>query len=191
MSMRNQLTVVMIEKMRAEIDRRLQPWTDQLGPDRTAYTHHVLRVLTLCDWLAPAGEPAPSTREEFLTAVAFHDLGVWSHGTADYLAPSIELASAWLDGIGRTDLTPSVSRMIDLHHKIRPAGAPDDPVEILRRADAIDVEVGLLGRFGVPRARYRELAQQYPNAGFHRRLLRLGAQRLRTNPTSPLPMFKW
>ncbi|MEU0501747.1 HD domain-containing protein [Nocardia sp. NPDC005998] len=177
--------------LRDEVDRRLDPWLPQLGSDRVAYTNHVLRVLQLCDLLAGGSGPVPSTREEYLTAVAFHDLGIWTAGTFDYLAPSADLALQWLDQIDRPDLADLVVTMIDQHHKIRPAGERTDPIEIVRRADAIDVEFGLLGRFGVPRSTYRELVKRYPDKGFHRRLVQLAAQRIRTNPTSPLPMLKW
>ncbi|WP_433681028.1 hypothetical protein [Nocardia sp. CA-119907] len=177
--------------LRDEVDRRLDPWLPQLGSDRVAYTNHVLRVLELCDLLAGGSVPVPSTREEYLTAAAFHDLGIWTAGTFDYLAPSADLALQWLDQIDRPDLADLVVAMIDHHHKIRPAGSSTDPIEIFRRADAIDVEFGLLGRFGVPRSTYRALAKRYPDKGFHRRLVQLVARRIRTNPTSPLPMLEW
>lgn len=85
----------------AEIDRRLAPWTTHLGADRTGYRNHALRVLATCDALhaasgRPAEDPVPSTTEEYLTAAAFHDLGIWSAGTFDYLAPSADLARRWL-----------------------------------------------------------------------------------------------
>ncbi|MFX0580701.1 HD domain-containing protein [Nocardia nepalensis] len=177
--------------LRDEIDRRLNPWLPQLGSDRVAYTNHVLRVLELCNLLAGGSGSPPSTREEYLTAAAFHDLGIWTAGTFDYLAPSAGLALQWLDQIDRSELAELVVAMIHQHHKIRPAGDAGDPIEIFRRADAIDVEYGLLGRFGIARSTYRELAERYPDKGFHRRLVQLAAKRIRTNPASPLPMLKW
>ncbi|WP_280312601.1 HD domain-containing protein [Nocardia abscessus] len=177
--------------LRDEVEVRLAPWQQQLGPDRAAYTNHVLRVLTLCDLLAADQQPRPSAREEFLTAATLHDIGIWSAGSFDYLAPSCDQARAWLASIDRDDLTELVVSMIDQHHRVRPAGPPHDPVEIFRRADAIDVELGLLGRFGISRGTYRELAKRYPNRGFHRKLVQLAARRLRTHPASPLPMLKW
>ncbi|MGK8520673.1 hypothetical protein ACRS6B_03510 [Nocardia asteroides] len=177
--------------LRDEVEARLAPWQQQLGADRAAYTNHVLRVLALCDLLATDQQSPPSTREEFLTAATLHDIGIWSAGSFDYLSPSCDLARAWLASIDRDDLTGLVVAMIDQHHKIRPAGPPQDPVEIFRRADAIDVELGLLGRFGISRGTYRQLAKRYPNYGFHRRLAFLIAGRVRTHPASPLPMLKW
>lgn len=179
----------------AEIDRRLAPWTDHLGADRTAYRNHVLRVLATCDALHAASpdaaaQAAPSTTEEYLTAAAFHDLGIWSAGTFDYLAPSAALARRWLTEQHRDELDSLVTAMIDNHHRIRRAAAPTSPVEIFRRADTVDVTLGAVN-FGMPRRRYRALLRQWPDAGFHRRLVTLTLTHTRRHPTSPLPMFKW
>lgn len=51
--------------------------------------------------------------------------------------------------------------------------------------------LGVIGGYGVSRGEYHLLAVEFPNAGFRRRLLELGAKRVRTNPLSPLPMLKW
>ncbi|MFC8042755.1 hypothetical protein [Nocardia sp. NPDC057353] len=179
------------DELAADIAARLAPWATAMGADQTAYTHHVLRVLTLCDLVAPPNVPPPSGRTEFRVAAVFHDLGIWSAGTFDYLPPSVALAETHLRETGAAELIPTVTGMIEHHHKLRRAGPADDPVEIFRRADAIDVELALLGRFGVRRRDYRALTRRYPDAGFHRRLVALAGQRLRTNPTSPLPMLEW
>ncbi|WP_239990656.1 MULTISPECIES: hypothetical protein [unclassified Pseudomonas] len=39
-------------------------------------------------------------------AAAFHDLGIWTHGTLDYLAPSRMLARASARQLLRTPLRP-------------------------------------------------------------------------------------
>ncbi|MEW5809072.1 MAG: phosphohydrolase [Actinomycetota bacterium] len=180
----------------AGIDRRLAPWLPHLGADHTAYRNHVLRVLAFCDALhaaspLAAGEPAPSTTEAYLTAAAFHDLGIWSAGTFDYLAPSVALARTWLhEHDCAEDLPAPVTAMIQQHHKLRSAGSPSTPVEIFRRADVTDVSLGGV-RFGVPRAHYRAVCREWPNAGFHRRLVTLTIARARRHPGSPLPMVKW
>jgi hypothetical protein len=182
------------EDIRAAVDLRLASWEAQLGSDLRAYNHHVMRVLLLCDWLHQPADPASSDRlsrrEEYLTAAAFHDLGIWTARTFDYLAPSVELARAWLTNENAQPLEPLVTEMIEQHHKIRQAGSSTSPVEIFRRADTIDLTLGFR-RFGVPATVYRSIARQYPYAGFHRRIIALAAKRLQTNPTSPLPMIKW
>jgi hypothetical protein len=48
-----------------------------------------------------------------------------------------------------------------------------------------------LVRFGMPRAFVTALYEQWPGAGFHRRLAALELTQLRTHPWNPLPMLKW
>lgn len=182
------------DEIRAEIDRRIVPWKAQLGTDHRAYQHHITRVLLICDRLHQRANPAssdpPSLQPEYLTAAVFHDLGIWTTGTLDYLAPSVELARNWLIKEDQQDLEPLVRRMIEQHHKIRQTADPASPVDVFRRADTVDLTLGLR-RFGMPLHEYHTIASHYPNAGFHRRLIALTWKRLQSNPTSPLPMVKW
>lgn len=177
-----------------QVELRLAPWTAQLGADRVAYAHHVMRVLLLCDRLEArireVSDSPPSHRPEYLAAAAFHDLGIWTEGTFDYLAPSVKLARQWLASHAQEHLEPLVTRMIEQHHKIRQADASSSPVEVFRRADTIDVTYGLR-RFGLPLREYRAIVRRYPDAGFHRRLVAIAWRQARTNPTSPFPMLKW
>lgn len=152
-----------------------------------------MRVLLLANELdAVSGNDSapPSERTEFLVAGVFHDLGIWSDGTFDYLVPSIDLARDHLDARGESALFPLVEEMIDQHHKLRSAADHASPVELFRRADSIDVALGLR-RFGLPLSSYRKILKDYPDRGFHWRLIELSTRRLVQHPTSPLPMFKW
>lgn len=183
----------MNDELAIRVSAMLAPRRKALGADEVPYTNHVTRVLLLCDELhkrSPDGGGAPSTRDEFLVAGVFHDLGIWTDRTFDYLVPSIDLACEHLAAEGRPELEPLVTRMIDLHHKQRAAGAADDPVEVFRRADTIDVSLGAR-RFGVPFSTVRAIRRDYPNRGFHKRLVQLTVRRTIEHPTSPLPMFKW
>ena len=175
------------DELAVDVSALLAPYAQQLGADRAGYTNHVIRVLLYCDLLfARAGGrgTAPSRRLEFRVAGVFHDLGIWTDRTFDYLVPSIELATEYLQHEERGDLEPLVTEMIDQHHKQRAAGAADDPVELFRRADLIDVSLGLR-RFGIPGAQTRAMLRTYPSRGFHRTLIRLTAKRTIEHPTSP------
>ncbi|HEX4870060.1 MAG TPA: hypothetical protein VFV15_04970 [Moraxellaceae bacterium] len=175
--------------MTPTLDQLFAPWKDALGADYRGYRNHVERLLALCGALA-AREGVALDALALRVAGVYHDLGIWSDGTFDYLAPSAARARAWLEANGRGDLAPLVTALIDQHHKVRPAGPAHDPVEIFRRADWIDVTLGALS-FGLPRAHYRELLRQHPDAGFHPRLVRLSGKQMLTNPLRPLPMFRW
>jgi hypothetical protein len=181
------------DALAVDVSALLTPYADDIGTDRPGYTNHVIRMLLYCDELfklsGGAGE-LPSQQLEYRVAGVFHDLGIWTDKTFDYLVPSIDLAAAYLEGLDCKDLIPVVTEMIDLHHKQRPAGPPDSAVEIFRRADAIDVSLGLR-RFGLPMKTVRSTFRAYPSRGFHRCLIRLTTKRTIEHPTSPLPMFKW
>ena len=170
------------------VDALLEPWHAALGPDLTGYRNHCRRVAAFALALAP---PGPEVAEKLAVAAAFHDLGIWTDRTFDYLAPSRRLARAHLEATGRGDWAEELAAMIDLHHKCTPFTArPDWLVEPFRRADWADVTLGLRRR-GLPAALVREVRARHPNAGFHRRLLALSWERLRRHPASPLPMLRW
>ena len=171
----------------APLDAVLREHAAALGGDFTGYRNHAYRVANLCLALAP---DVPERVEKVALAAAFHDLGIWTDGTFDYLAPSIRLARAHLARAGRPAWTGEIEAMIADHHKLsRARAAPHPLVEPFRRADWIDVTRGLRA-FGLPRRFLREVFAAWPNAGFHRRLLQLSLHRLRTHPLNPLPMFR-
>lgn len=168
------------------LDTVIAAHADELGEDLVGYRNHSYRVLNLCLALGPTEVEV----ERIATAAAYHDLGIWTHQTFDYLEPSAGLAAAHLRAEGKEGWIPEVIEMIRHHHKLsryRPAAYP--LVEPFRQADWIDVSRGLCS-FGVSRARVRELFSIWPSAGFHRRLVELELRRLRTHPWNPLPMFR-
>jgi predicted metal-dependent HD superfamily phosphohydrolase len=160
----------------------------QLGGDFTGYRNHTYRVLNLCGALQDGADDA---QEKIAVAAAFHDLGIWTDGTFDYLAPSAQRAEAHLRSRGNAAWIPEVTQMILQHHKVRPAEARGGTlVEAFRRADWIDVSRGAI-RFGVSRQFVRELYAAWPSAGFHWRLVQFSWRRLLAHPFSPLPMLRW
>jgi hypothetical protein len=79
------------------LDRVLNDHAGVLGPDLPGYRNHTYRLLNLCAALAPA-PLEPLELEKLALAAGFHDLGIWTDGTWDYLPPSIRRAS---EQIGR------------------------------------------------------------------------------------------
>jgi hypothetical protein len=171
----------------APIDDVLGAHAAALGDDLPGYRNHAYRVANLCVALT---SPDSVTVEKIAVAAAFHDLGIWTDGTFDYLWPSVRLAGAYLAQIGRVAWTPEIAAMILEHHKIRRyRGTQGRLVEPFRRADLVDVSRGVV-TFGLPRVLLREILTAWPSAGFHARLVRLSLRRLRTHPWSPLPMLR-
>jgi len=160
----------------------------ELGEDFTAYRNHAYRVANLCMALRPADDAAI---EKVAIAAAYHDIGIWSAHTFDYLAPSAKLACDHLACAGHADWQDEIGGMIREHHKIRRfRGEGAALIEPFRRADWIDVSRGVLS-FGLPRGLLRAIFRQWPNAGFHRKLVRLTLREARVHPLRPLPVLKW
>ncbi|MDQ8044861.1 MAG: hypothetical protein AAGC46_09125 [Solirubrobacteraceae bacterium] len=169
------------------IEGILAGFAPQLGRDAVAYGNHVRRVFGLVRAQGP--QLTADDLEQTAIAAVFHDLGVWTHHTFDYLEPSIALAAGYLDAEGLAAWGPRVHTMILEHHKLRPYRG-DPVVEWFRRADLCDLSFGLR-RSGIPRAAYRDLAAAFPSAGFHRRIAQLATTRAITHPLRPAPMMRW
>jgi hypothetical protein len=169
------------------VDAVMERFGSALGRDRTGYFHHVVRVLNFYRALSP-GNDCP---DPVVVAGAFHDLGIWTAGTFDYLGPSVKEVSACLESEGHAAWLPEVRAIIEQHHKLTPYRGPfEDTVETFRRADLVDVSLGLV-RSGLPSPWVREVRRSFPNAGFHRRLLALTGRQFLRDPLHPLPMMRW
>lgn len=163
-------------------------FAEALGRDAVAYRNHVTRMLNYYRWLAKGAADCP---QQVLVAGAFHDLGIWTARTFDYLGPSVELARDYLSSAKLEDLFAEVEAIIVWHHKVSPyRGELAPTVGTFRRADLVDVSFGMI-RFGVPVSFVRTVKQALPNAGFHQRLIALGARQLLRTPLRPLPMVRW
>ena len=169
------------------LDQVLATYTRQLGSDFVGYRNHTYRVVNLCVVLAPT---ARDQTEKIAIAAAFHDLGIWTEGTFDYLEPSVRLARDYLDCTDQRAWIPEVERMIREHHKVTASRADHAwLVEPFRKADWIDLSRGML-TFGMSPQHLGPILSAWPSAGFHRRLVQLSLKRLRTNPLAPLPMMR-
>ena len=169
------------------LDELLEAHATVLGRDLTAYRNHTYRVVNLC---VAQCSTDPRQLEKIAIAAAFHDMGIWTDGTFDYLTPSVRLATTHLVQSDRSEWIPEISAMILEHHKISPyRGDPSWLVEPFRRSDWVDVTRGLV-TFSLSRRFLREVLSTWPSAGFHRKLVELELRRLRTHPWNPLPMLK-
>jgi hypothetical protein len=170
------------------VEQVLSDHASVLGRDHVAYRNHVYRVVNLC--LAAAGEN-PVELEKLAVAAVFHDLGIWTNQTFDYIAPSVVLARQHLAGRGLADWIPEIDAVIVNHHKVTSSRADQwRLVELFRRADWVDVSKGLR-TFGMPRTCIAAVVAAWPDAGFHRRLVALTIDQWRQHPLNPLPMVKW
>lgn len=158
-----------------------------IGPDLPAYRNHVYRVINLCFSLGSFSE---IEKEKIQIAGCFHDIGIWTAGTLDYLGPSEADAAAYLTGRGLEAWIPGIVEMIEMHHALRNrADSPCPLVEPFRRADIADFSLGLIP-MGIDRALITAVKKAFPNAGFHKRLAQLGCMWLLRHPLNPMPMFR-
>jgi hypothetical protein len=170
------------------LDEILDAWRAELGNDYAAYRNHVNRVVNFCFALRECSEEEQS---KVVIAGCFHDLGIWTGRTFDYLPPSVGLAKAYLGKNGRDEWIPEVGLMIGLHHKLRTFRDVRFPlVEPFRQADLADFSLGLL-KNGVPKGLYCKATSVFPNAGFHKRLVQLELGWLLRHPLRPFPVLKW
>lgn len=176
------------------VDEILMSHARELGADAAAYRNHVYRGLNYFAALgvrAADAADASDIPDSVLLAAAFHDLGIWTDGTFDYLVPSTRLAGRYLAASGRAALGPEVSALIAEHHKIRAYRGPfESTVERFRRADLVDVTLGTV-HFGLHAAFVRDVKKAFPDSGFHARLIALAAKQFLRTPWRPVPVLHW
>ena len=166
------------------IDDVLNDHAAAIRDDFVPYRNHVYRIVNLCVEIAGRNE-----LDKIAVAAVFHDLGIWTNHTFDYIAPSIALAHDYLVARGREDWVAEIQGMIAQHHKITSTADPHSLIEAFRRADWVDVTRGLRP-FGIPRSFVARLYASWPDAGFHWRLVTLTFDRFRHHPLTPLPMVR-
>ena len=64
----------------------LTEWQETIGEDYEGYKNHVYRMVHCCLALKECNS---EEKEKIIIAGAFHDIGVWTADTLDYLPPSI------------------------------------------------------------------------------------------------------
>lgn len=168
------------------IAETLEQFKSIIGADFELYSNHVNRVYLNCI----LADGSIDNSKKYAIAAIFHDIGIWTNNTFDYLEPSIAQATNYLQNINRQDLIDEVSEMIYWHHKITSySGKFRSTVENFREADWIDISMGLL-RFGRYRKAINRNKKTYPLKGFHLFLLRKSFVNFLSHPLRPLPMFK-
>lgn len=167
------------------IEDLFSSYEEILGADFQKLKNHVYRIFNYCLFL---GDPADE--EKYAVAGVFHDLGIWTHHTFDYLQPSIELATNYLIQHNKQKDIEEISLMIDHHHKITSyKNKFENTVEVFRKADWADVSMSFI-HFKIPPSFIADVEKQFPYKAFHFKLVKLFLSNLAQHPLKPLPMFK-
>lgn len=168
------------------IEQLLDRYSDVLGIDELKYRNHVYRVFLNCLLL----DCDPEHEEKYAVAAVFHDIGIWTDNTIDYLPPSIDQARLFLLEKGMDNWIEEITLMILWHHKVTAYIGPFlETVDNFRKADWIDVSLGLL-RFGLDRDHIEDIREGLPNRGFHWFLTKRVLKNWVRHPLRPLPMFR-
>ena len=166
------------------IDKILTARRQALGPDYNAYANHAKRVFLIAEQLG-----ARNNRDEMAIAAAFHDVGIWTHESWDYLEPSNTEALKFIQENELMVNQELVESMIMNHHKITAVGN-DLITEAFRKADLIDFSKHSI-RYGLRKKWLKSLMDNYPWHNFHRVLVNKFLKYAWQNPLRPLPMMRW
>jgi len=169
----------------APIESLLQNFKQVIGEDYEKYRNHVYRVFLNCILI----DATKTNEEKYAIAAVFHDIGIWTNNTIDYLNPSIEEARRYLWQSGKQHWIDEIGLMIYWHHKASSyKGEYAGTVEAFRKADFIDVSLGLF-TYGFDKKTISVNRKIFPNAGFHVFLVKRITKNLFRHPLNPLPMF--
>ena len=154
---------------------------------------HGLRCFLICERLA-VDVGASIDREAMLIASLLHDMGLYegaSEGGA-YVTDGRHYAERMLGG--RPGWEGERLRVcldaIERHHELRPQWGAGVEVELLRRADLVELSAGAI-HFGLPRGWLRGLAAAVSRHGLYGEVGRMVAKALRERPlTMPLILLR-
>ncbi|HKH40696.1 MAG TPA: HD domain-containing protein [Solirubrobacterales bacterium] len=152
---------------------------------------HGLRVFLIADRLATAGG-AGVDREVMLIAGLLHDIGLYdeaSHGGV-YVREGAEFTAELLRRQGwDEERIRHCFDAIERHHEFRSQWDRGAEVELIRRADLIDLSAGLV-RFGLSRKWLKDLFNAVPRNGTYRTIGREVGRILRHRPLTLPQIFR-
>lgn len=160
------------------------------GDDYEGYRGHIYRVLTYALHFL---DESPSYQSVIGIALVYHDIGLWTNGTLNYLEPSCKKAKY---DMKKQKMSPTdvnlVQDIIYWHHKVTEyesdaatadtVSSPslsyskisaiknDKIINAVRKADLIDFSFGII-KYGMPKEYIQFVQKKIPDAGFHKTLL--------------------
>ena len=159
------------------LDDELFGLSSALRPDFEAYRNHCLRVATFTKFFLPeyVESEIPNAMELVTTALAYHDIALWTDKALSYLEPSVAQMEKALTGSSYSTKELAIMKeMILQHHKWYDfesdlGKAADALVNAFRKADWADATMGVI-RFGMPDSLLQAAYDKIPEAGFHKLL---------------------
>lgn len=177
-----------IETNNPLIEEILLQWKERIGVDYDGYRGHVYRMYNFCLALHDCSE---EDKKKLAIAASFHDIGLWSAHTADYIPPSIVELKQYLSEHKLDQWSEELVLILEWHHKVTPYKDKKYPlVEVFRKGDLVDFSLFLF-RFGVPNDYVKSVKHTIPNAGFHKFLLKGAKEWFSQHPLSLPPFIRW
>jgi len=158
---------------------------DLLGNNAMGYRGHCYRVLNYMHYL----KLSEQDMEIVAVAIPFHDIGVWSHNTMDYLEVSFLEARKYIRMNKLTVDEEQIETLILDHHTIRSL-KDRDLAEKMRKADLVDLSFGLI-HFNIPSTFIRSVHKSFPYQGFQKNIYGKVIRYAFQNPKKPFPMLKF
>jgi hypothetical protein len=162
------------------------------GADPAPMENHCERVFVIASELGQA-ESREVDEEVLACAASLHDAGLFDGAASKdktYVEDGARLARELLEPLGWTaERLQRCMDAIECHHELRSQWAKGAEVELMRRADLVDVSAGVVN-FGFSRSRYRELVAEVPREGMYRGVAGLVGHALRERPLTMLKIFR-
>lgn len=170
------------------LEEILSPWKDKIGAEHEGYKNHCYRMIHFCLALHDCSE---DERKKIIIAAAHHDIGLWSEGTVDYIPPSEAEARSYCQKHQLQNWEEEIALMVSEHHKLKSYTNNTYPlVEVFRKADLVDFSLGLIKK-KVPRSTVKAVQAAFPNAKFHKFLMKGAWEWFSKHPLSLPPFMKW
>jgi HD superfamily phosphodiesterase len=169
----------------------LQKLREITGESGGPMERHGLRVFLIADRLATARE-ATVDREVLLIAGLLHDIGLYdeaSHGGA-YVRDGAEFTAELLRKQGWDEERIRLCfDAIERHHELRSQWERGAEVELIRRADLVDLTSALV-RFDLSREWLQDLSRSVPRNGTYGTISREVAKQLLHRPLKFAQIFR-
>ena len=156
-----------------------------LGKDFEHYRGHCYRILNYMNYWK-------LNEVEFKTcevAIPFHDMGIWTHKTMDYLEVSFEGAKKYIEEKKLDIEKDSLENIIVNHHKISKI-KDNSLAEKLRKADLIDLSFGVI-KFGIDQKAMHSIVSEFPFLEFQQVIFKKVFSHAVRNILNPFPMLKF
>lgn len=155
-----------------------------LGKAYDAYHNHAQRVYHYATIFLLVRES-----KKMAIAAAYHDLGIWTGKSMNYLPGSVKLATAYLSQSEYGLLPDEMRFIITNHHKLRPVKGNIE-AEAFRKGDLTDLTCGHI-RYNLPESIITEAERKFPRLHFTKMMLRKTLKGALKHPMKPLPMIRW